>query len=131
MVGQAVAEFEFSLTFAEASIDKYARGNLTAMSEDAKKGANVFFGKVNCVTCHAVAGKSNEMFSDFRSHDAGGPFHWTRQGLEESRRSAAGAYGQAKCELFHTCLMGIGLSCDLCTARERPGPLNCLVHTYG
>ena len=37
------------------------------------KGALLFFGKANCVSCHAVAGPSNEMFSDFKMHVAGVP----------------------------------------------------------
>ncbi|HEU4875347.1 MAG TPA: hypothetical protein VFT44_19730, partial [Pyrinomonadaceae bacterium] len=32
-----------------------------------------FFGSGNCVSCHAVSGQSNEMFSDFRQHVAGIP----------------------------------------------------------
>jgi cytochrome c peroxidase len=43
------------------------------MSTQEKKGALIFFGKGGCVTCHAVAGKSNEMFSDFQMHVIGVP----------------------------------------------------------
>jgi cytochrome c peroxidase len=38
-----------------------------------KRGAVLFFGKAGCVQCHAVAGASNEMFSDFKQHVAGIP----------------------------------------------------------
>ncbi len=64
----AIAEFEFSLTFADAPIDRFARGGSNAMSAEEKRGALVFFGKGKCVTCHAVRGQSNEMFSDFKQH---------------------------------------------------------------
>src|SRR5205085_708185 len=37
------------------------------------KGALLFFGKAGCVRCHAVAGDSNEMFSDFQQHNIGVP----------------------------------------------------------
>ncbi len=73
MLARALAEFEFSLTFANAPIDRYARGNQAAMTEAQKRGALLFFGKANCVTCHAVSGQSNEMFSDFRQHVIGVP----------------------------------------------------------
>lgn len=73
MIGQALSEFQLGLTFANAPIDRYARGERTAMSDQQKKGAVIFFGKGNCVSCHAVSGNSNEMFSDFRSHNAGVP----------------------------------------------------------
>lgn len=71
--GAAIAEFEFSLTFANAPIDAFARGNRDAMSGSEKRGALLFFGKAKCVTCHAVSGISNEMFSDFRQHVIGVP----------------------------------------------------------
>jgi cytochrome c peroxidase len=73
MVGEVVAEFEFFLTFTEAPLDKFATGNKNAMSESQKRGALIFFGKGNCVSCHAVAGSSNQMFSDFKEHNAGTP----------------------------------------------------------
>jgi cytochrome c peroxidase len=73
MFGLAIAEFEFSLTFANAPIDRFARGNREAMTSSQKRGGLLFFGKANCVSCHAVAGDSNEMFSDFENRVAGVP----------------------------------------------------------
>lgn len=73
MFGQAVAEFEFALTFMNAPIDRFARGENAAMSSAQKRGALIFFGKANCVQCHAVAERSNEVFSDFKMHVAGIP----------------------------------------------------------
>ena len=73
MLAQAIAEFEFTLVFADAPIDKFARGQKNAMTEDEKRGALIFFGSGNCVSCHAVSGQSAEMFSDFQQHVAGIP----------------------------------------------------------
>lgn len=73
MFGRAIAEFEFTLVFADAPIDRFARGEYGAMSIPEKKGGLIFFGKGQCVSCHAVAGKSNEMFSDFQMHVIGVP----------------------------------------------------------
>jgi cytochrome c peroxidase len=73
MFGRAIAEFEFSVVRANAPIDRFARGDRTAMNAAEKRGALVFFGKGRCVSCHAVAGASNEMFSDFRMHSIGVP----------------------------------------------------------
>jgi cytochrome c peroxidase len=72
-VGRAIAEFEFTLVFADAPIDRYARGVDAALTERQKVGALLFFGRAGCVQCHAVSGESNEMFSDFRQHVAGVP----------------------------------------------------------
>jgi len=73
MFGQAIAEFEFTLTFMNAPIDRFARGESVAMNDAQKRGALTFFNKANCVQCHAVAGGSNELFSDFANHVAGIP----------------------------------------------------------
>jgi len=73
MFAQAIAEFEFTLVFANAPLDRFARGEKNALSDDQKRGALLFFGSANCVACHAVSGKSNEMFSDFREHVIGVP----------------------------------------------------------
>jgi len=70
---RAIAEFEFTLTFADAPIDRYARGDHNALTASQKQGAVLFFGRGGCVGCHAVSGRSNEMFSDFRQHVAGVP----------------------------------------------------------
>lgn len=69
----AIAEFEFALTFANAPIDRFARGDRSAMTLAEKRGALLFFGKAGCVRCHAVRGASNEMFSDFTPHVLGVP----------------------------------------------------------
>jgi cytochrome c peroxidase len=68
MFGRAIAEFEFTLVFADAPIDRFARGDRLAMTRQQKEGALVFFGQGRCATCHAVGGQSNEMFSDFQMH---------------------------------------------------------------
>jgi cytochrome c peroxidase len=73
MFGTAIAEFEFSLIFADAPLDRFARGNSNAMTDPQKRGALLFFAKARCVGCHAVSGISNEMFSDFQDHVAGTP----------------------------------------------------------
>jgi cytochrome c peroxidase len=73
MVGQAIAEFEFTLAFADAPIDRFARGQRSAMDDRQKRGALLFFGRARCVECHTVSGQSNEMFSDFEPHTIGVP----------------------------------------------------------
>lgn len=73
MFGAAIAEFEFSLVFADAPIDQFARGQKNALTDEEKRGALLFFGKARCVACHKVSGRSNEMFSDFSQHVIGVP----------------------------------------------------------
>ena len=73
MIGQALSEFQVSLTFADAPVDRFARGDWRAMSAAEKRGATLFFGKANCVSCHGVGGRSNQMFSDFEMYNIGVP----------------------------------------------------------
>ena len=73
MFGLAIAEFEFSLVFADAPIDQFARGQKNALTDEQKRGALLFFGKARCVECHKVSGNANEMFSDFSQHVIGVP----------------------------------------------------------
>ena len=73
MFGAAIAEFEFTLVFADAPIDRFSRGQRNALTNDQKRGALLFFGAARCVECHSVSGKSNEMFSDFEQHVIGVP----------------------------------------------------------
>ena len=73
MFGRAIAEFEFTLVFADAPIDRFARGQRKALTDAQKSGALLFFGSARCVECHAVSGASNEMFSDFAQHVIGIP----------------------------------------------------------
>jgi cytochrome c peroxidase len=46
MLARAIAEFEFTLVFADAPIDKFARGQKNAMTDDEKRGALIFFASV-------------------------------------------------------------------------------------
>jgi cytochrome c peroxidase len=74
MFGLAIAEFEMAdMTFADAPIDRFARGDRGAMTASQKRGALLFFGEAKCAGCHKVSGASNEMFSDFENHVIGVP----------------------------------------------------------
>ena len=67
-IAAAIAEFEFTLVRADAPLDRYARGDLSAMSYDEKAGGRLFFDEAMCAECHIVRGYANQMFSDFEAH---------------------------------------------------------------
>ncbi len=73
MVGEALAEFQLQLIFADAPIDRYMRGDRSALTRQEKEGALLFFGKANCASCHATKGKGQQLFSDFEMHNIGVP----------------------------------------------------------
>lgn len=84
MIGDVLAQFQMDQTFANAPIDKFARGDDTALTGQERKGAILFFregaGTGNCVSCHATKGRSSQMFSDFSNHVAGIPQIYPRFG---------------------------------------------------
>ena len=57
--GLAIAAFERTVLANRAPFQDYLRGDETAMSEAEVAGANVFFGKGNCHTCHNGAALSS------------------------------------------------------------------------
>lgn len=73
MIGAALAEFEMANTYANAPLDRFARGNRHALTEPQQRGALLFFTTGTCVNCHGVAGESHEMFTDFETYVSGIP----------------------------------------------------------
>lgn len=51
-VVKAIATFERTIISKEAPFDKFIKGDQNAISEDAKKGWELFKGKASCTTCH-------------------------------------------------------------------------------
>jgi cytochrome c peroxidase len=66
--GRAVAAYERELVTRNSPFDRYARGENGALTQDQKRGLEVFFTKAGCANCHGGA-----MFSDFRFHVVGVP----------------------------------------------------------
>jgi cytochrome c peroxidase len=66
-LGNAISHFEeLAFASADSAWDRYIGGDPKAVSEQAKVGAIIFFGKGRCAACH-----SGPLFSDFQYHGAG------------------------------------------------------------
>lgn len=73
-IAEAIAEFQFTLIRADAPIDRYARGDTSALTPSQKRGGILFFGmEAACFECHITEGYANQMFSDFKSHNLAVP----------------------------------------------------------
>ncbi|WP_207225393.1 His-Xaa-Ser system-associated MauG-like protein [Pseudomonas orientalis] len=85
-VGNALAAY-ISLAFQlkPAAWDRYVKGDTSALSEQQKKGAMIFFGKGRCAVCHA-----GEEFSDFKYHGLAVPQ------LDVGKHGGYLDYGRAK-----------------------------------
>jgi cytochrome c peroxidase len=62
----ALATFERSIVSSEAPFDRWIKGDQHAISEQAKRGFDVFNGKANCAVCH-----EGWAFTDGSFHDIG------------------------------------------------------------
>ena len=66
----SVAEFLKTIRTVDAPLDRYLRGDATALSAEQKAGMALFEGKAGCVACH-----SGPMLSDGARHATGAPDH--------------------------------------------------------
>lgn len=67
-IADALGHFQESLVFTNAPWDAYVKGDKTAISDAAKRGAVVFYEEGKCSSCHA-----GELLSDFRNYNIGVP----------------------------------------------------------
>lgn len=60
--GLAIAAYERILLANQAPFQLWLRGNKSALSDQAKRGATLFFGKANCASCHNGPSLANMEF---------------------------------------------------------------------
>ncbi len=90
-IAKALASFQRSLISINAPIDKYLLGDPNALSEEAKKGLQLFIGKGGCVKCH-----HGKALLDNRFHALGVPEkeqHITDDKIAITRRFVAKLHG--------------------------------------
>lgn len=61
-IAMAIAAFERTLISKSTPLDRYLKGDESALSEDAKKGLVVFKGKGKCIECHDGADLADDRF---------------------------------------------------------------------
>ncbi len=77
----AIAAFETNAwTLLDSPWERYVRGDGTALPEEAKRGALLFFGDAGCVQCH-----SGDLFTDQEAHAIGVPQVGPGKGAESPR----------------------------------------------
>ncbi len=89
-VANAIAAFEAqAFTYLNSPWDRYVAGDNSALSEKAKRGAFLFYGKAGCVACH-----SGNLFTDQKHHNICipqlGPGKNNKVGLDLGRRLITG-----------------------------------------
>jgi cytochrome c peroxidase len=61
-IATAIAAFERTLFSVNTPLDRYIRGDKKALSEDAKKGMEIFEGNGKCIGCHYGVSLSDDKF---------------------------------------------------------------------
>jgi cytochrome c peroxidase len=61
--GLAIAAYERTLLANQAPFQKYIKGQTSAMNDTEKKGAILFFGKAQCVSCHTGPALNSMQFN--------------------------------------------------------------------
>ncbi|HEX6239842.1 MAG TPA: cytochrome c peroxidase [Polyangiales bacterium] len=69
-LARALGAFERTLVFLDAPFDRFAAGDVNAISDEAKKGFALFQGKARCVSCHAF-NSANPLGSNNKFHNIG------------------------------------------------------------
>jgi cytochrome c peroxidase len=69
-IARAIASFERTLVFLDAPYDRFAAGDVKALTDDEKRGMALFFGKARCVSCHQLNG-SNPLGTNNKFHNIG------------------------------------------------------------
>jgi cytochrome c peroxidase len=77
---KAIAAFERTLVQTDTPFDQYMRGDQDALSDQQKRGMELFTGKANCIECH-----NGPLLTDERYYNLGVPpaFRWEEDGLAQ------------------------------------------------
>ncbi len=62
LIAKALAAFERTLISKNAPIDRYLKGDKNALTDEAKKGLEIFTGKGKCIQCHHGSYLSDQKF---------------------------------------------------------------------
>ncbi|MGO9953017.1 MAG: cytochrome-c peroxidase [Dissulfurispiraceae bacterium] len=89
-VAMAIAAFERTLVSVNAPIDRYLKGDMSALSADAIKGYEIFTGKGKCTECHDGALLSDDKFHAL--HIPENPDHQKDPRITATRRFVAKVY---------------------------------------
>jgi cytochrome c peroxidase len=89
-LAMAIAAFERTLVSVNAPLDRYLNGDRSALSEDAKKGYELFTGKGKCTECHYGVNLSDDKFHALNIPE--NPEHLKDPRITATRRFVAKVY---------------------------------------
>jgi len=85
-IGQALASYQRTLNSADSAFDRwhFAKQN-NAISDEAKRGFELFTGKARCSSCHSI-GEKSALFTDQKRHNTGIGFRDAMQKTPDKQR---------------------------------------------
>lgn len=96
--GLAIAAYERTLLANQAPFQRWLKGDNTALSDDAKEGAILFFGSAGCVSCHTGPALNSMEFRALGMPDLLGPGIYGSQPSTGAHRGRADFTGSARDE---------------------------------
>jgi cytochrome c peroxidase len=90
-IAMAIAAFERTLVSKNAPLDRHLKGDKTALSDDAKRGLELFTGKAKCSACHFGPGLSDDGFHALNVPEK--PEHQSDPRIAATRRFVAKVSG--------------------------------------
>ncbi len=101
MAGLAIAAYERTVLANEAPFQKWLKGDVSAMSDEEKAGAILFFGKANCGTCHTGPALSSMAFYALGMDDfsGAGVFGVTQEQILEAGKGR-GSFTKAATDMY-------------------------------
>ncbi|MEM6263549.1 MAG: cytochrome c peroxidase, partial [Bacteroidota bacterium] len=90
--GLAIAAYERTLLPNQAPFQKWLKGDRAAMNEQEKRGAILFFGKANCVSCHTGPALNSMEFYALGMPDLDGPGIYGPGGDDMGARKGRGGF---------------------------------------
>jgi mono/diheme cytochrome c family protein len=93
-IADAVGAYCRTIRSGTSAYDRFAAGDVAAMSAAAQRGLDLFRGKGSCVACHSMAG-ARPAFTDYALHDTGVEWNSLPYGDVDAREAAFAALGDA------------------------------------
>lgn len=89
-MAMAIAAFERTIISVNSPLDKYLKGDKNGLSDDAKKGLELFMGKARCGECHFGVNLSDDKFYALNVPE--NPEHQSDPRIAATRRFVAKVY---------------------------------------
>jgi len=90
LTGLAIATYERTLLPTEAPFQRYLKGETSALTDEQKQGAILFFGKAGCTTCHTGPALNSMQFVALGMNELKGANTFNTEGDKNERLGRGG-----------------------------------------